>query len=107
MLHETWGFSFFWKSGAGDLQWTYTGASISASMSRVLWYSWSSPVIVRSPQWMRRSADGRGDLNGGVGSPCSLELNGALWVSLMMRILVLMVEFDMVVVVNRDAKTKA
>lgn len=55
---------------------------------------------MRSPQWMRRSADGRGDLKGAVGSPCSFELSGALWVSLMMRILVLMVGLDMVVVVS-------
>jgi hypothetical protein len=50
---------------------------------------------------MRRSADGRGDLNGAVGSPCSFKLNGALWVSLMMRILVLTVKFDMIVGVGR------
>jgi hypothetical protein len=43
-------------------------------------------------------------LNGAVGSPCSFELNGALWVSLMMRILVLMVgleTLDMIVGVGR------
>lgn len=40
---------------------------------------------------MRRSADGSGDLNGAV-RVASLELNGALCVSLMMSTLVLTVE---------------
>jgi hypothetical protein len=40
---------------------------------------------------MRRSADGSGDLNGAVGV-ASLELKGALCVSLMMRTLVLTVD---------------
>lgn len=59
---------------------------------------------------MSRSADGRGDLKGAMGLPCSLGLKGALWVSLMMRILVLMVGFDiaggfnMCVVVGRVAE---
>jgi hypothetical protein len=41
---------------------------------------------------MRRSADGRGDLNGAVGSAPFLRLKGALCVSLMMRTLVLIVD---------------
>jgi hypothetical protein len=41
---------------------------------------------------MRRSADGSGDLNGAVGVASSLELKGALCVSLMIRILVLTVD---------------
>jgi hypothetical protein len=41
---------------------------------------------------MRRSADGSGDLKGAVGFASSLELKGALWVSLMMRTLVLTVD---------------
>ena len=49
--------------------------------------------MVRSPQWIKRSADGSGDLNGAMGSVLlSLELNGALCVSLMMSTLVLTVD---------------
>lgn len=47
--------------------------------------------MVRSPQWMRRSADGRGDLNGGMGSLLFVLLRGALCVSEMMSTLVLIV----------------
>ena len=72
---------------------TYTGASISASMSSVLWYCLNFPVMVRSPQCIRRSADGSGDLKGAVGYGASpLVLNGALCVSLMMRTLVFTVD---------------
>ena len=72
---------------------TYTGASISASISSVLWYSSSFPVIVKSPQCIRRSADGSGDLKGAFGrGASSLVLKGALCVSLMMRTLVLTVD---------------
>jgi len=49
--------------------------------------------MVRSPQCIRRSADGSGDLKGAVGyGASSLVLNGALCVSLMMRILVFTVD---------------
>lgn len=72
---------------------TYTGASISASISSVLWYSSSFPVIVKSPQCIRRSADGNGDSKGAFGcGASSLVLKGALCVSLMMRTLVLTVD---------------
>lgn len=72
---------------------TYTGASISASISSVLWYSSIWPVIVKSPQCMRRSADGSGDLKGATGcGASSLVLKGALCVSLMMRTLVFTVD---------------
>ena len=72
---------------------THTGASISASMSSVLWYSSSFPVIVKSPQWISRSADGNGDLKGAFGcGASSLVLRGALCVSLMMRTLVVTVD---------------
>lgn len=49
--------------------------------------------MVKSPQWIRRSADGSGDLNGAMGSVLLLlELKGALCVSLMMSTLVLTVD---------------
>jgi hypothetical protein len=72
---------------------TYTGAFISASISSVLWYSSSFPVIVKSPQCIRRSADGSGDLKGAIGcGASSLVLKGALCVSLMMSTLVFTID---------------
>ena len=49
--------------------------------------------MVRSPQCIKRSADGSGDLKGACGcGASSLVLKGALCVSLMMRTLVFTVD---------------